>query len=94
VGYCYAEGRTELTVELTQSDLGAWEIKVSEEHGPPRIRRSYEDELSARRDIENLYAFGRQFGHWRIDRNRSYTPDSSGVPVSPAGREPAQPSKA
>lgn len=89
IGECFADLHRLLYLTLHESRLGVWELALTDLNGGRTIRRQYDDEPSARQAVELAYAYGRQFGCWKIQRAAGYEPDHR-VPASPAGYEPEQ----
>lgn len=86
VGYCCGDQRRELTVTLARSPWDVWEVEIIDEEGK-KVAQRFDNEADARREVEAIYAMGRKFGRWRIDRTSGYMPIVNGGPVSPTGIE-------
>jgi hypothetical protein len=87
-GECYGGSHIVLRLELRQSGRhGAWEVELVDREQHRRICHQYDDEAAARDAVEQAYAFGRQFGRWKIHRANGYDPAG---PASATGweREP------
>ncbi|WP_027343921.1 hypothetical protein [Hamadaea tsunoensis] len=85
IGECHAQSRAILRVEIRQSGVGAWKVDVVDQEQRRSIEKTYEDEAAARHAAETAYAYGRQFGRWRIQRATGYEPAGT---ASPVGWEP------
>ncbi|GHJ45876.1 hypothetical protein Cs7R123_32180 [Catellatospora sp. TT07R-123] len=79
VADCFEAGRLLLHLELRESPVGAWEVELVDREQQRRIAHPFHDETSARRSAEAAYAYGRQFGRWRVRRAGDYAPQGPSV---------------
>lgn len=75
IGECYDDAGCQLRLTLRQSRVGTWELELLDIPTGRELRRQYDDEHAARTDVELAYAYGRQYGRWKIQRAVGYLPD-------------------